>query len=241
MDMSDKPRKRQPASGGPDQPPPDAEPTSARPEPEPKASPPQADVDGRAAEASLEDQVAQAKEDAQKYLANWQRAEADFQNYKKRVDQERDENRRFASAALVMNTLPILDDLERALMSVDAHLAGLTWLDGIRLIYRKLQLILENAGVSAIEVEGQQFDPRYHEAVMHADGPEGMVLAEVQRGYKLHDRVLRPAMVVVGRGAAQEQGTGNKEQGREQGTGDKEQEESGKKEEEGQTEEESSP
>ena len=74
-----------------------------------------------------------------------------------------------------MNTLPILDDLERALMSVDAHLAGLTWLDGVRLIYRKLQLILENAGVSAIEVEGQQFDPRYHEAVMHADGPEGKV------------------------------------------------------------------
>ena len=170
-------------------------------------------------EPSPEDQLAKAKEDAQKYLSNWQRAEADFQNYKKRVDQERDENRRFASAALVMNTLPILDDLERALMSVDAHLAGLTWLDGIRLIYRKLQLILENAGVSAIEVEGQQFDPRYHEAVMHADGPEGKVLAEVQRGYKLHDRVLRPAMVVVGSGqktvdsGQPEEGSGEKEDG----------------------------
>jgi len=169
-----------------------------------------------AAESPLEEQLARAREDAQKYLANWQRAEADFQNYKKRVEQERDENRRFASAALVMNTLPILDDLERALMSVDAHLAGLTWLDGVRLIYRKLQLILENAGVSAIEVEGQQFDPRYHEAVMHADGPEGKVLAEVQRGYKLHDRVLRPAMVVVGKGAgekAEEEGSGGKEEG----------------------------
>ena len=175
--MTDNPRKQEPAE------PPEAE------------SP--------APEATLEEQLAKAKEDAQKYLGNWQRAEADFQNYKKRVDQERDENRRFASAALIMNTLPILDDLERALMSVDAHLAGLTWLDGIRLIYRKLQLILENAGVSAIEVEGQQFDPRYHEAVMHADGPEGVVLAEVQRGYKLHDRVLRPAMVVVGKGSGQ--------------------------------------
>ena len=164
--------------------------------------------------------MARAREDAQKYLANWQRAEADFQNYKKRVEQERDENRRFASAALVMNTLPILDDLERALMSVDAHLAGLTWLDGVRLIYRKLQLILENAGVSAIEVEGQQFDPRYHEAVMHADGPEGKVLAEVQRGYKLYDRVLRPAMVVVGKGkeeAAEEEGSGNQEEGSAEG------------------------
>ncbi|MDP2673296.1 MAG: nucleotide exchange factor GrpE [Dehalococcoidia bacterium] len=158
-----------------------------------------------AVEASLEEQLARAREDAQKYLGNWQRAEADFQNYKKRIEQERDENRRFASAALVMNILPILDDLERALMSVDAHLAGLTWLDGVRLIYRKLQLILENAGVSAIEVEGQQFDPRYHEAVMHADGEEGKILAEVQRGYMLHDRVLRPAMVVVGKG---EKGSG---------------------------------
>jgi molecular chaperone GrpE len=192
--VTDNPRKHEP--------PPEPDAGAARPEP----------VEGRAPEPTLEEQLARAREDAQKYLGNWQRAEADFQNYKRRVEQERDENRRFASAALIMNTLPILDDLERALMSVDAHLAGLTWLDGIRLIYRKLQLILENAGVSAIEVEGQQFDPRYHEAVMHAEGPEGLVLAEVQRGYKLHDRVLRPAMVVVGRGAAQEQGTGNKEQ-----------------------------
>ena len=210
--MTDNPRKQEPAE------PPEAEsPGPARPEP----------VEGRAPEASLEEQLARAREDAQKYLGNWQRAEADFQNYKKRVEQERDENRRFASAALIMNTLPIMDDLERALMSVDAHLAGLTWLDGIRLIYRKLQLILENAGVSAIEVEGQQFDPRYHEAVMHADGPEGKVLAEVQRGYKLHDRVLRPAMVVVGRGAAQEQGTGNKEQEAGSGTGEEDEKREG--------------
>ena len=185
--MTDNPRKQEPAE------PPEAEPGAGSAQAEP-------------VEASLEEQLARAREDAQKYLANWQRAEADFQNYKKRVEQERDENRRFASAALIMNTLPIMDDLERALMSVDAHLAGLTWLDGIRLIYRKLQLILENAGVSAIEVEGQQFDPRYHEAVMHADGPEGKVLAEVQRGYKLHDRVLRPAMVVVGKGKDEEEG-----------------------------------
>src|SRR3989337_2185302 len=191
--MTDNPRKQEPAE------PPEAEPGAGSAQAEPESARPEP-VEGRAPEAALEEQLARAREDAQKYLGNWQRAEADFQNYKKRVDQERDENRRFASAALVMNTLPILDDLERALMSVDAHLAGLTWLDGVRLIYRKLQLILENAGVSAIEVEGQQFDPRYHEAVMHADGPEGKVLAEVQRGYKLHDRVLRPAMVVVGKG-----------------------------------------
>lgn len=184
--MTDSPRKREPAE------PPEADPTKAAPT--------------EAERKSLEEQIAQAKEDAQKYLANWQRAEADFQNYKRRMEQERDETRRFASAALIINILPILDDLERALGSLDARLAGLTWFEGIALIHRKILILLDNAGVSIIEAEGQQFDPRYHEAVMHAEGEEGKVLAEVQRGYKLYDRVLRPAMVVVGEGKEEEEG-----------------------------------
>lgn len=206
--MSDNPRKREPPA---DAEPPDAESAQAEP--------------AEAERKPLEEQIAQAKEEALKYLANWQRAEADFQNYKRRVEQERDENRRFASAALIINTLPILDDLERALGSLDVRLAGLTWFEGIALIHRKILILLENAGVSIIQAEGQQFDPRYHEAVMHAEGEEGKVLAEVQRGYKLYDRVLRPAMVVVGKGKgekAEEEGppkadqppaeTGKKEQ-----------------------------
>ncbi|MEE8384374.1 MAG: nucleotide exchange factor GrpE [Dehalococcoidia bacterium] len=212
--MSDNPRKREPpaeAEPAKDAAPPDAEPAQAEP----------AQADNK----SLEEQVTQAKEDAQKYLASWQRSEADFQNYKRRVEQERDENRRFASTALIMNVLPILDDLERALVSLDARLAGLTWFEGIALIHRKILILLENAGVSIIQAEGQQFDPREHEAVMHAEGEEGKVLAEVQRGYKLHDRVLRPAMVVVGK--AKEEDKPAEEEG------------SGKKEEEGEKEEES--
>ncbi len=207
--MSDNPRKQEPAE------PPEADPAKAEP----------TEAEGK----PLEEQIAQAKEEAQKYLANWQRAEADFQNYKRRVEQERDETRRFASAALIINILPILDDLERALMSLDARLAGLTWFEGIALIHRKILILLENAGVSVIQAEGQQFDPREHEAVMHAEGEEGKVLAEVQRGYKLYDRVLRPAMVVVGKAkaeeegppkAAEEEGTGNTEQEGEHGEGE---------------------
>jgi molecular chaperone GrpE len=140
------------------------------------------------------------REKAQRLLANWQRAEADFANYKRRVEQERDEVKRLANAALIINILPILDDLERALASLDIRLVGLTWFDGVRLIYRKLQLVLESAGVSQIEAEGQPFDPRFHEAVMYGEGEEGKVVAEVQRGYKINDRVLRPAMVIVGKG-----------------------------------------
>ena len=160
---------------------------------------------------SLEDQLARAKEDADKFRNNWHRAEADLQNYKRRAEQERDESRRFSHASLIINLLPILDDFERAFGSLDARLAGLTWLDGMRLIYRKLGALLESAGVRPIEAEGQTFDPRYHEAVAHAEGEEGKVLSEVQRGYKLHDRVLRPAMVVVGSGRGEEEGSGKKE------------------------------
>ena len=155
-------------------------------------------------ESPLDAQLKDVKEEAQRYLDNWRRAEADFANYKRRTDEERGESRRFASASLVINVLPILDDLERALSSLDYRLAGLTWFDGIRLIHRKLLLTLENAGVSIIESEGQAFDPRLHEAVTYTEGEDGKVMAEVQRGYKLHDRVLRPAMVVVGKGKQEE-------------------------------------
>jgi len=153
-----------------------------------------------APELSVEERLAKAEADAQKYLDNWRRAEADFQNYKRRTEQDRDENRRFAGISLIMNLLPIVDDFERAFGSLDGNLAALTWLDGLRLIYRKLAALLDNAGVKPIEAEGKPFDPRYHEAVAHIEGEEGKVLSEVQRGYMLHDRVLRPAMVVVGKG-----------------------------------------
>lgn len=160
------------------------------------------------------DALAKAQADAEKYLDNWRRAEADFQNYKRRAEQERDENRRFAGASLIINLLPIVDDFERAFSSIDMRLAGLSWFDGLRLIHRKLLALLDNAGVKPIATEGQTFDPRFHEAVAHVEGPENKILSEVQRGYMLHDRVLRPAMVVVGNG----NGTGNTEQG----TGDSE-------------------
>ncbi|MEX0800952.1 MAG: nucleotide exchange factor GrpE [Dehalococcoidia bacterium] len=219
--MTDNPRPTEPDS--PEAAAPEAEPRGnpARPEPganparpEPGANParPEAGanparpepVEGRASDAgTLEEQLARAREDAQKYLGNWQRAEADFQNYKRRVEQERDESRRYASVSLIANTLPIIDDLERALGSLDARLASLTWFEGIALIHRKLLILLDNAGVTPIEAVGKAFDPREHEAVMHTDGEEGIVLSEVQRGYKLHDRVLRPAMVVVGKGSGQ--------------------------------------
>jgi molecular chaperone GrpE len=151
----------------------------------------------------LAEQLAEERDKAQSYLANWQRSAADFQNYKRRVEQERDEIARFANAALIINLLPLLDDLERALQNVDARLAGLTWLDGIRLIHRKFQSLLEMNGVTEIPADGETFDPNVHEAVMFGEGEENKVISVAQKGYKLGDRVLRPALVVVGKGDRQ--------------------------------------
>jgi molecular chaperone GrpE len=151
---------------------------------------------------TLKRQLADEREKAQSYMQNWQRAAADYQNFKRRVEEERSETARLANAALIINLLPLLDDLDRALHNVDTHLAGLTWLDGIRLIHRKFQAVLEMAGVEEIPADGQQFDPAVHEAVSQAPGEENKIVAVVQKGYRLGDRVIRPAMVVVGKSDA---------------------------------------
>ena len=149
---------------------------------------------------SLTKALAEEKERAERYLANWQRAQADLINFRKRSEQEKDEVIKFANAMLLMSLLPILDDFERALDNVSIKLAGLTWVDGIRLIHRKLQAVLESHGISQIEALGNDFDPTLHEAVLEEEGEEGKVIEELQKGYKLHERVLRPAMVKVGKG-----------------------------------------
>jgi molecular chaperone GrpE len=150
---------------------------------------------------SLKALLDEEREKSQAFMASWQRAAADYQNYKRRVEEERSETARFASAALIINLLPMIDDLERALMNVDTHLAGLTWVDGIRLIHRKFQAVLEMTGVQEIEADGQTFDPSQHEAVSQGPGEENKIIAVVQKGYKLGDRVIRPTMVVVGDGS----------------------------------------
>jgi len=147
---------------------------------------------------TLKRQVEEEKQKAEGYLANWQRAQADFINYKRRTEQEKNELTKFSTAMLILNLLPVMDDLERALSTVPTALAGLSWFDGLRLIHRKLVAILENQGLQAIEAEGKDFDPNLHEAIMHVEGEEGKVVQVMQKGYKLHDRIIRPAMVTVG-------------------------------------------
>jgi molecular chaperone GrpE len=137
---------------------------------------------------------------AEQYLSNWQRAQADFANYKRRTEQEKEVIIKLANAELILNLLSVVDDLERALDHVSGKLATSKWVDGIVLIYRKFVAILEANGVSEIKSLGEQFDPCMHEAAAHVDGEEGKVVVVIQKGYMLNDRVLRPAMVGVGNG-----------------------------------------
>ena len=154
---------------------------------------------------SLKQALAEEKGKTERYLANWQRSQADFINYKRRCEQEKEEISKFSNAALMLSVLPILDDLERALASIPAKSAKLTWVDGVRIIERKVQASLEAQGLTLIKALREPFDPNFHEAVMHSKGKDGIVIEELQKGYKLHDRVIRPSMVVVGNGEGEDE------------------------------------
>lgn len=149
---------------------------------------------------ALKETLAEARAQAESHLYSWKRSQADFVNYKRRSEQEREETRQFANSVLICNLLPVLDDLELALDSVPKELAKLPWVDGIRLIERKFQSILESQGITQIKTKGKPFDPNLHEAAMCAQGKEGIVVKELKKGYRLRDKIIRPATVAVGNG-----------------------------------------
>jgi len=153
----------------------------------------------------LKQALAEEKEKTEANLAGWQRAQADFINYKRRSEQEKEEIGKSANCALILSILLVLDDLERAFNSIPPRLARLDWVNGIRLIERKLRASLEAQGVSPIKALGEPFDPHLHEAMRCGNGKEGIVIEELFKGYKLHDRVIRPARVVVGNGGEKEE------------------------------------
>lgn len=153
--------------------------------------------------AALQARIAELEQEAADSKNKMLRAMADFQNLKKRTENERQNLIQGASSQVLLKLLPVMDDLERAMASVTPDVEGSQWYGGFRLIPQKLRTVLESEGVSAIEAEGQEFDPAQHEAVIFDEGGNGdvnRVVAELQRGYKLRDRVLRPSMVKVSRG-----------------------------------------
>jgi molecular chaperone GrpE len=157
-------------------------------------------AEGTAASADLEQALAAEKKRAEEYLASWQRAQADFINYKRRMEQDRLEFNKFACASALLAILPVLDDMERALAAIPPEFDGKDWVEGVRLVERKFRAALELQGVKPILALGMAFDPNFHEGVRQDKGPEGVVLQELQRGYTLNGKLLRPSKVSVGNG-----------------------------------------
>ena len=157
-------------------------------------------------------QLAAAEQEAAESKAGWQRTAADFANYRRRSEQDREQNLGLANDALLSKLLAIVDDFDRAVAHMPAELQKMAWVDGIVAIDRKLRQLLDSEGLTPIEAQGRQFDPHQHEAVVHEETsqvPEGTVTAEFQRGYRLRDRVLRPALVAVAKSPEQQRTAGN--------------------------------
>jgi molecular chaperone GrpE len=147
--------------------------------------------------AKIEQLEADAKEASNRYL----RLAADFDNYKKRVRQDQTETIQFANADLIEKLLPVVDNFHRVIESAPTEVDD-AWLKGIQLTLQQLDELLASQGISAIESVGKPFDPTLHEAIGHEDSDEhaeDTVVSEVRKGYRLNDRVVRPALVRVAR------------------------------------------
>lgn len=153
-------------------------------------------------EEDLQTKLNELEKKANEYLEGWQRARAEFANYKKRIEREQAQTYQLASSAVLKKFLEVVDDLERAMKNCPPDIASTEWAQGIELIYRKVLSLLEAEGVTRIEAEGQPFDPNLHEAISHEEVEgyqEGQIIEIVKQGYRVGDRVLRPAMVRVAR------------------------------------------
>jgi len=147
--------------------------------------------------AARDEAVAKADE----YLTALQRERAEFTNFRRRTAEERERDAGLAGEDLIRKVLNLADDFDRAIANAPGSLEGDPWFEGIAAIDRKLRLLLESEGVTALDAApGTAFDPREHEAVVSVPGTgreEGEIVDEIRRGYRLRDRVIRPALVAV--------------------------------------------
>ncbi len=146
------------------------------------------------------DELKKAQAQAKEYLAGWQRAKADYLNYRKRTEENRLELMKFCNTDLILQILPVIDNFDHALNSTPENLKGDKWVAGIIAIQDQLLGVLKENGVTEIETEGKKFDPNFHEAIEHVKNKQfkpGMIIEEVARGFKLNDKVIRAAKVKV--------------------------------------------
>jgi molecular chaperone GrpE len=170
----------------------------------------QADMDSVQIEVdtveSLEKKLEEALSESQQHYDRLLRVSAEFDNFKKRSSREADEFRKFANEALLKDLLHVVDNLERAITSAnDNGDANACVVEGVGMTRDEILKIFSKYGVSPVEAVGKPFDPTFHQAIMQEETdahPENTVVSEMQKGYLLHDRLLRPAMVVVAKAAS---------------------------------------
>lgn len=152
-------------------------------------------------EADLESgQIYQAEEELERLRGSLSRAQADYSNLLKRVERDKSEMTSFLTANIIKKFLPTVDNLERALTSVPSDIAEQKWTEGIRATLQGLTKQLESMGVKSFDSIGQEADSERHEVMSQAPGKEGIIITEFEKGYMLHDRVIRHAKVIVGSG-----------------------------------------
>ncbi|MBA9085156.1 molecular chaperone GrpE [Fontibacillus solani] len=140
--------------------------------------------------------LAEVEEHKQRLL----RTQADFDNFRRRTQKEKEELGKYASAKLITELLPVVDNFERALSTISDTTEAASYAKGVEMILRQFEGILQTEGLTAMETVGQPFNPEYHQAIMQVeseDHEEGIIVEELQKGYLLKDKVLRPAMVKV--------------------------------------------
>lgn len=150
--------------------------------------------------AHMQKEIDEARMLAAEYLDGWQRSIAEFANYKKRVERDREQIQQTLTGTIVKRYLEVVDDLERALKTRPNNGDGAVWANGVELIYRKLLSLLDSQDVKPMDALGQPFDPTRHEAIGHMEStvyPSGHIAEVVQNGYLIGDRILRPALVRI--------------------------------------------
>ncbi|HVJ50179.1 nucleotide exchange factor GrpE [Desulfitobacterium sp.] len=151
---------------------------------------------------TLEAELKQSKEQADDYYARLQRLQAEFDNFRKRTQKEKEETIKYAAERVIEAMLPVLDNFERAVLSSQSNQDFQAFSQGVDMILKQMKSGLAKEGLTPIETVGQPFDPKLHESVLQVDSedyPENTVVEELQKGYYLKDKILRPSMVKVSR------------------------------------------
>ena len=147
-----------------------------------------------------EEVTSAANPEAEEYYAQLQRVMADFDNYRKRVVKEKDAQYSVILSEVITEFLPVIDNLEKSLATNAEDEVAKAWKNGVELIYRQFTEVLNKLGAEEIKTVGEQFDPNFHDAVMHVEDEnvgENIIVEELRKGYKLKDRIIRHSMVKV--------------------------------------------